>query len=467
MITWEPKTNGFFIDDFRKKLKEKNFPDEDINKVVENAKDALSKTINPNNPENNNETFKTNLVLGYIQSGKTTSMEAVACMARDNGFKLMIVLSGHVSNLTEQTQERVYETLDQFGWNRVKIQNKIDYEKTNTLLKQLVNSDKELFIDDDEKPAVLIVTKKLWNSIKNLASIFENATEAGIDLSKIPTIIFDDEADHYSLDAYAKTKKKTFKKFNEAKIHTVENGENIEDISLKYTISIDNLKYLNDLEKLENVELQEGDKLLIERPETTTHRWIKRLRQLLKQHSYLGYTATPVANFLIAQVNHLSPQSATILEPGSLYTGAKFFFGTEENKKNHIKIIKEENTSKNDVKPESLTEAIKFFIVGVAQGLINNEHKKKKTRSMLIHPSVNRPVHKQWHGWVTSELQRYHKAFYSKGMNIKDSKNRIDIDYPELEKEFIKVHTDLKKLKKICTNGMMNLSKEFIELFMI
>ena len=29
-----------------------------------------------------------NLVLGYIQSGKTTSMEAVACMARDNGFKL-------------------------------------------------------------------------------------------------------------------------------------------------------------------------------------------------------------------------------------------------------------------------------------------------------------------------------------------------------------------------------------------
>src|SRR6056300_58009 len=327
MITWTPKTNGFFINDFKKKLKQKNFPDIDIDKVVENARDALSKTINPNNPEHNNETFKTNLVLGYIQSGKTTSMEAVACMARDNGFKLMIVLSGHVSNLTEQTQERIYESLDQFGWNRIQIQNKIDYEKTNTLLKQLVNSDKELFIDDHEKPSILIVTKKLWNSIKNLTSIFENAENAGIDLSKVPTIIFDDEADHYSLDAYAKTKKKKFKEFNEAKIHTVENGETIEDISIKYTISIDNIKYLNDLEKEENVELKEGTKLLIERPETTTHRWIKRLRQLLKQHSYLGYTATPIANFLIAQVNHLSPQSATILEPGSLYTGAKYFFG--------------------------------------------------------------------------------------------------------------------------------------------
>ena len=221
MITWEPKTNGFFIDDFRKKLKEKNFPEKDINKIVENAKDALSKTINPSNPEYNNETFKTNLVLGYIQSGKTTSMEAVACMARDNGFKLMIVLSGHVSNLTEQTQERIYETLDQYGWNRIKIQNKIDYQKTNSLLKQLVNSEKELFIDDDEKPAILIVTKKLWNSIRNLTSIFEKANEAGVDLSKVPTIIFDDEADHYSLDAYAKTKKKKFKEFNEAKTHIV------------------------------------------------------------------------------------------------------------------------------------------------------------------------------------------------------------------------------------------------------
>ena len=50
-------------------------------------------------------------------------------MARDNGFKLMIVLSGHVSNLTEQTQERVYETLDQFGWNRYKFKTKLILKK--------------------------------------------------------------------------------------------------------------------------------------------------------------------------------------------------------------------------------------------------------------------------------------------------------------------------------------------------
>ena len=91
----------------------------------------------------------------------------------------------------------------------------------------------------------------------------------------------------------------------------------------------------------ENKEIKEGDEILIEKPETTTHRKIKRLRQLLTQHSYLGYTATPVANFLIAKVNHLSPQSATILEPGSQYTGAKYFFGNLKNKNYHIKIIED------------------------------------------------------------------------------------------------------------------------------
>ena len=107
---------------------------------------------------------------------------------------------------------------------------------------------------------------------------------------------------------------------------------------------------------------------------------------MLTQHSYLGYTATPVANFLIAKVNNLSPQSATILEPGSLYTGAKYFFGNIKNKNKNIKIIEEKNIDELKDKPDSLTEAIKVFLIGVAQGLLDGDHKKKKTRSMLIHP---------------------------------------------------------------------------------
>ena len=61
MMQWIPKKDGFFTEDFKKKLKEQNFKDDDIDRVIENAQDALSKTIDPNNPELNNETFKTNV----------------------------------------------------------------------------------------------------------------------------------------------------------------------------------------------------------------------------------------------------------------------------------------------------------------------------------------------------------------------------------------------------------------------
>ena len=458
---WTPKTDGHFINDFRGKLSKKGFLPEDINVIVENAKDALSKTIDPKNPSQNNETFKTNLVLGYIQSGKTTSMEAVSCLARDNGFKLMIILSGHVSNLADQTEERVYESLDQFGWNRIQIKpgKKTELEKDLGFFKDLIGSDETLFVEEEEKSAGLIVLMKQHQRIGKLIDILEHAEKNNLDLSKMPTLIFDDEADHYSLDAFAKTKKKIFNSTQEARLETVKEGDTLESFSIKFQVSVDNLKYLNGFEDDENRELKIGEKILIERPETTTHRQIKKLRRLLRQHSYLGYTATPVANFLIAQVSHLSPQSATILEPGSLYTGAKFFFGDEKRFKDHIKLIKEKNIVKNQEKPDSLVEALKVFLIGVAQGLMNKDHLNKKVRTMLVHPSTSRPVHTEWQKWIKTELDIYKRSLDSKANNIAGKSNRIDMNYFNLEKEFIEAHKEVKKTE----NNLPDWNDEFIK----
>jgi len=447
---WKPKTDGHFINDFREKLSKKGFLEEDIDVIVENAKDALSKTIDPKNPDKNNETFKTNLVLGYIQSGKTTSMEAVSCLARDNGFKLMIILSGHVSNLADQTEERVYESLDQFGWNRIQIKpgKKAELEKDLGLFKDLIGSDETLFVEEEEKPAGLIVLMKQHQRIGKLIDILEYAEKNNLDLSKMPTLIFDDEADHYSLDAFTKTKKKLFNKTQEAKLEIVQEGDTLESFSIKFQVSVDNLKYLNGFEDDENRELIVGEKILIERPETTTHRQIKKLRRLLRQHSYLGYTATPVANFLIAQVSHLSPQSATILEPGSLYTGAKFFFGDEKRFKDHIKKVTEKDIVKNKIKPESLVEALKVFLIGAAYGMMKKEHMNKKVRTMLIHPSTSRPVHREWQNYIKSELDIYKKSLDSKANSIAGKSIRIDMNYHKLEKDFIEAHKEVKKTQK-------------------
>lgn len=51
------------------------------------------------------------LVLGYVQSGKTTNYSALIAKAADVGFKLFIVLSGIHDGLRLQTQKRLYREL--------------------------------------------------------------------------------------------------------------------------------------------------------------------------------------------------------------------------------------------------------------------------------------------------------------------------------------------------------------------
>ena len=58
------------------------------------------------------EIFLFFLVIGQVQSGKTLSMTAVSAMAMDNGFGIVIVMSGAVSPLSFQTAERIAEELE-------------------------------------------------------------------------------------------------------------------------------------------------------------------------------------------------------------------------------------------------------------------------------------------------------------------------------------------------------------------
>ena len=329
---WKPISDGYFSKQYQLLLRKNHIPEKDINNIINDSTDILSRSINPKDSINVTERLSsTNLVLGYIQSGKTTSMEAAACLARDNGFKIIIILSGHVTNLADQTKNRVYKSLDMYGWDRIDLQsgNKPDYQMTNNKIRSIISTQGSVLLDEEDKPALLIVGMGHWLTIEKIATIFEMAKEQGLDLKKLPTLIIDDECDHHSLDTKFKNKKIS----NSEKIivHITKDKETLEDISYQYNIPIDMLKYLNSdlvseiLKKNNDVditELETGISILIEKEESTTHRKIKRLRQSLDFHTFLGYTATPLANFLISTVNYLSPKSGTVLKPGSLYTGA-------------------------------------------------------------------------------------------------------------------------------------------------
>ena len=50
------------------------------------------------------------MVMGHVQSGKTTNYSALICKAADAGYKIIILLAGITNSLRSQTQERLDET---------------------------------------------------------------------------------------------------------------------------------------------------------------------------------------------------------------------------------------------------------------------------------------------------------------------------------------------------------------------
>lgn len=76
----------------------------DIDKIT-------SLTLSQLNPPGASRFSDRGLVLGYVQSGKTTNFMALAAKAADEGYKLIVILSGMTDILRDQTQDRVDDVL--------------------------------------------------------------------------------------------------------------------------------------------------------------------------------------------------------------------------------------------------------------------------------------------------------------------------------------------------------------------
>ena len=77
----------------------KNFTKNEIQTLSIESKNILNGFSNPKK----NNLDKTGLVIGYVQSGKTTSYEYLISLAGDNGYRLVIVLPGTNKILLNQT----------------------------------------------------------------------------------------------------------------------------------------------------------------------------------------------------------------------------------------------------------------------------------------------------------------------------------------------------------------------------
>lgn len=125
------------------------------------------------------------LVVGYVQSGKTTNFTSVIAKAADRGYKLFIVLAGVHNGLRRQTQARLVQQL---------------IEPNPAMWSQLTGLDRDF--TPQENPAsyfgksngtrVLCVVKKNATVLRKLFRWLEKASDY---LKDCPTLIIDDEAD--------------------------------------------------------------------------------------------------------------------------------------------------------------------------------------------------------------------------------------------------------------------------------
>ena len=334
------------------------------------------------------------LIVGHVQSGKTSNYAGLICKAADAGYKIIIVLAGLHSNLRAQTQMRLdeaflgYETSpsreDQPRQIGVGLLDPDPAIRPNYVTNRAENGDfstriaQHLGITPDQRPWLFVVKKnktvlaRLLEWIENrVADTTEQASGKRV-VTRLPLLLIDDEADHASVDT----------------------GLQAYDI--------------------------EGKPDPDHEPKAI-NRLIRKVLRSFARSAFVGYTATPFANIFIHERGRtddegedLFPRSFIMNLPGpSNYAGPVRIFGLgrsdDERPEPGLPLIREiddfadsnePNERKGwmplrhpnghlprvrgeDVLPESLEEAILSFLIGCAVRQLRGQGQDHC--SMLVH----------------------------------------------------------------------------------
>lgn len=208
-------------------------------------------------PEQNNNV----LLVGKVQSGKTSNLELLTAIAFDNGYNILVIYGGYDTSLLRQTTERFKSTFDVIG--------EVTYDDDGPAIFTTDDSSQILSIDDEimtdlleNKKPVIFVSMKRPAAMRKINSLFKR-----LDKSKFKAFIIDDEGDQASL--------------NTAK------------------------------DKIKNA--------------SATYKEIVQMKHLLKDPMYLSVTATPQANIFLDDWSALRPDSIRLIQPGKGYDGAEIY----------------------------------------------------------------------------------------------------------------------------------------------
>ncbi|SFE86900.1 Z1 domain-containing protein [Paenibacillus catalpae] len=329
---------------YRRHLKNGGWAQDSIDEV-ESATYQVLKKLNKDIPDR--QPTK-GMVVGHVQSGKTANMAAVMAMAADWGWNMFIVLSGTIDNLRRQTEQRLLHDLNHPGnlfWNP------IDHPSLKSHYGQRTP---QLSFEKGSQRRYFTVCLK---NAKRLEDLIKWMQEDKNKLQQMKIIIIDDEADQGGINtANFDSKERT--KINKLIVNLVEGN------------------------KTNSVKFDAAPNVM----------------------NYIGYTATPYANFL----NESSRESLyprhfiRTLQPSKEYFGPKQIFGingTEdcdgldilrEVKKDDLSAIKSLHAGESLGMPQCMTDSLAWFLCSVAAMRVQGY---KKSISFLVHTSQKQNHH--------------------------------------------------------------------------
>lgn len=362
-------------------------------------------------PEREGPWDRRGLVVGHVQSGKTSHYSGLICKAADAGYKIIIVLAGLHNNLRSQTQMRLDEAFlgfkttifDDEAFEPIGVA-EIDADpaiRPNFATTRTEKGDfstkiaRNLGITPEQRPWLFVVKKnktvltRLLGWIRNhVANTHDRETGRRI-VTNLPLLLIDDEADHASVD----TREMAFD----------ENGRPDE-----------------------------------EHEPTAINRLVRRILHSFSRSACVGYTATPFANIFIHEQAatreegpDLFPAAFIVnLAAPSNYVGPARVFGAraEAGRSSGLPVVRQVtdfegwmptkhknghfplHEGRNEL-PPSLNEAIDAFILACALRRLRGQ--EAEHCSMLVHvtryTSVQRAVHAQAEERVRHLRQRLHR----------------------------------------------------------
>lgn len=320
------------------------------NNIVQNVRSTYSRLLRQLTTESNHNS----LLVGKVQSGKTSNLELLTALAFDNGYNLLIIYGGYDTELLRQCTERFGATFDSASGDDIVESDTPIVFTTNTVTKgsnpiACLTADFAVDLLEEGRPIIITCLKN-----SRVLSKVNRLLRTLVNVPNIKPFIIDDEGDQASLNT-AKKKEKG----------------------------------------------------------TPTYNAIKAMKGILGNPLYLSVTATPQANIFQDDISALIPASVHLIQPGVGYNGASIYHLSENE---IIQSISEEQSSTTISDP--LRKAIYYFIVASAIKQLMAEKKKEKLSDMIIHVDRKVSEHGALYSCVNDELKNIKAAFENKDDDV-------------------------------------------------